>query len=288
MCERRGSPARLAGRRDLPARPGPHLELGAQRHVAAVLVGRPEQPDLAAVPPVGQQDGEHVPPRPRQRRDVVGLILHPRAVLGVPRREFGVADARAVQERLVQAERGEVQPGPGRRGNVDERPEPVGGPRPLLRPFGLLHADPPGLPVLLPEQAGFEPNGLAPRALAQVGPHPDLRQDRAPGTVEDRQPNERLDRALHPARVVAVVGAQPVGVLHRGSLRQPPAQGRLLPAPQRVPAGDLSPYPRGSGGRHGPPLPPRRGPAAAYGTARRGGPGASPSPPRVPCRSRCW
>ena len=112
----RGSPARLAGRRDLPARPGPHLELGAQRHVAAVLVGRPEQPDLAAVPPVGQQDGEHVPARPRQRRDVVGLILHPRAVLGVTRREFGVADTRAVQERLVQAERGEVQPGPGRPG----------------------------------------------------------------------------------------------------------------------------------------------------------------------------
>jgi hypothetical protein len=227
---------------------------------------------LAAVPSVGQQDGEHLPPRPRQRRDVVGLILHPRAILGVTRREFGVADTRPVQERLVQAERGEVQPGLGRRGNVDERPEPVDGPRALLRPFGLLDTDPPGLPVLLREQAGFEPDGVAPRAFAQVGPHLDLRQGRAAGTVKNRQPNVRLDRAFHPARVVAVVGAQPVGVLDRRFLRKPPAQRRLLPAPQGVPAGDLSPYPRGSGGHHVPSLPPRRVRSGASDTARRRGP----------------
>jgi hypothetical protein len=183
-----------------------------------------------------------VAPRPQQRRHVVRLILDPRTVLGVAGGEFGVADAGAVQERFVQAEGGDVQPGLGERRNVDERPEPVGGAGALLRPFGLRHADPPGLPVRLAEQAGFEPNGVAPLALARVGPHLDLRQDRPPRTVEDRQPDERLGRTVHPARVVAVIGAQPVGVLHRGAFRQPPAQGRLLPAPQRVPADDLRPY----------------------------------------------
>lgn len=63
---RRDAPARLAGRHDPPALLGLHLELRAQRHVAAVLVRRPRQPDLAAVPPVGQQDGEHVAPRPHE------------------------------------------------------------------------------------------------------------------------------------------------------------------------------------------------------------------------------
>lgn len=51
------------------------------------------QPDLAAVPAVGQQHREHVPPRRQQRRDVVGLILDPGQVLGVARRQFDIADA---------------------------------------------------------------------------------------------------------------------------------------------------------------------------------------------------
>jgi hypothetical protein len=272
MCDGATRQPGLPDRHDLPLQPGPHLELGAQRHVVAELVRRARQPHLAAIPPVGQQHGEHVPSRPQQRRDVVRLVLHPCAVLGVAGGEFGVANARAVKERLVQAERGEVQAGRGERRNVDERPEPVGGAGALRWPFGLRHADPPSPPVLLAEQAGFEPDGVAPLALAGVGPHLDLRQDRPPRAVEDRQPDERLGRAVHPASVVAVVGAQPVGVLHRGAVRQPPAQGRLVPAPQGVPAGDLSPYPRGSAGHHAPPLLPRPVRPGVCDTAPRRGP----------------
>jgi hypothetical protein len=63
---RRDAPARVAGRHHLPALLGLHFELGAQRHVVAVLVGRPRQPDLAAIPPVGKQDGEDVAARPHE------------------------------------------------------------------------------------------------------------------------------------------------------------------------------------------------------------------------------
>ena len=93
----------------------------------------------------------------------------------------------------------------------------------------------------------WPPDGVAPLALAQVRPHLDLRLGRAPGAVEDGQPDERLGPAVHPARVEAVVGAQPVGALHRGPFRQPPAQRRIVPAAKRVPADDLGPHLRGSG-----------------------------------------
>ena len=133
---RRHAPARAAARHHLPAGPGPHLELRAQRQVPAVLVRGARQPDLAAVPPVGQQHREHVPPRRHQRRDVVGLVLDPRAVLGVAGGQLDVADALPVQERLVQAEGRDVQPGLAGRGSGEGRPEPVRGPRPLPRAAG--------------------------------------------------------------------------------------------------------------------------------------------------------
>ena len=243
---RRHAPARAGARRHLPAGSGPHLELRAQREVPAVLVRGPRQPDLAPVPAVGQQDREHVPPRRHQGRDVVGLVLHPGAVLGVAGCELDVADPPSVQERLVQAEGRHVQPGRAGRGGLEGRPEPVRRPMPGRGPLILHHADPPRRPVRLVQQARLEPDGIAPPALAQIGPHLDPGLGAAPGPVEDRQPDERLDPAVHPPGVETVVGAHPVGVLYRRPVRQPPAQGGLVPAARGVPADDLSPY----GGPH--------------------------------------
>src|SRR6266566_2427523 len=100
---------------------------GATRHVLPVFVRCPRRSHLAAVPAVGQQDGQHMAPRPHQRADVVGLVLNPSAVLRVARGEFDVADAPPVEERLVQAQ-GRGDPQPLRLNRVDVLGPAVDGP----------------------------------------------------------------------------------------------------------------------------------------------------------------
>jgi hypothetical protein len=73
--------------------------------VAVVLTG---EPDLPAVPAVGEDGLERVGSRSQQWADVVGLHLEVRSVGREPWGELEVADASAVQEELVDTERRRV------------------------------------------------------------------------------------------------------------------------------------------------------------------------------------
>ena len=118
--------------------------------------------------------------RPRSTDAVTsyGLHLQPGVVLGAARGQLGVAGPLAVEERLVDALRGGVQPGRDDRAVDVERRTAAA--LPGARPSGpsgmTARLDPRGLPVVGPEQARLERRRLRPGALPQVG------RARAPAT----------------------------------------------------------------------------------------------------------
>ena len=85
------------------------------------------KPDEARVPAVAEERAEHVLARAEQRGHVVGLVRDALRVVGPARGEHRVADPLPVEPRLVQAERGDVQPGRGDRPAHGERPAQVRG-----------------------------------------------------------------------------------------------------------------------------------------------------------------
>jgi hypothetical protein len=120
----------------------------------------------ADVPPVGQDRAEYVLSRGQQAGHVVGLVGDAPVVVGPAGSEKPVADPAAVQPRLVQAERGHVQPG-GRHRLVDGK-----GPAQVRsRGQGSRHrvdrARPGGRGDGLPDPARADPGGVPPARSVQ-------------------------------------------------------------------------------------------------------------------------
>ena len=164
------------GRVDVRPRAAPPspVPATARRAVGEVDVHLREERELAI--PTGRGRAAARPGRGTSRRtgsrrarsgpgrsqpgDVVGLDLEPVAVLGEPGRQLGVADALAVDERLVDPVRGRVQPRAAR----PRLPASSNSPRTSIagrrsRPAarsGLDRLDPPRRPVLRVEQPELE------------------------------------------------------------------------------------------------------------------------------------
>ena len=85
------------------------VQLGEERGGRAVGVDRADDAVLAAPPPVAQQRTERVASLDDEVGDVERLHLEPLAVRGEPGVSSCVADAGAVDERLVDPVRGDVQ-----------------------------------------------------------------------------------------------------------------------------------------------------------------------------------
>ena len=183
-------------------------------------------------------------PGTHQVRDVVGERLHPPAVLRVAGRQLDVADALAVEPHLVQPERRDVQPGrPAGRfratskvarsqyaGRVPRRARlRVVRARPRTPSSRTRRSSP-----LLTATGSLQP--LSPRSVVTMT----CADGRCGVTGRTRGPGPGSARrsATGPA-VVAVVGADPVGVLHRGTLGQPPRQRRSVAAAEGVATHDV-------------------------------------------------
>jgi hypothetical protein len=133
------------------------VQLGQERGALSPLVVRPYDADLAAEPAVGQQRSELVRSLGQQAGDVVGLDLQPAAVLGEPRGQLEITDPAAAEERLVQAVRGRVEPGPCHwLADTERGAQLVGRASGHGRDAGLGRADPAGRPVRRLQQPGLE------------------------------------------------------------------------------------------------------------------------------------
>ena len=170
-------------------------------------------------------------PRSADVGDVVGLHLQPLVVLGEAGGQLGVADPLAVEERLVDALRGGVQPGrrrPAGRRRTRSRSSAAGrspgapvGHRARARPTTPASPSVQSSPVS--NQAGSD-HALSPRSVAHRAP-----ATRPAGTDASGGPGVGHQQALvavDPAGVPAVVGGDPVGALLAGAVGQPPGQPR--------------------------------------------------------------
>jgi hypothetical protein len=87
-------------------------ELGEQLRALAVIVALTPA-DVAAIPAVAEEGAGGVGARAEEDRDIVGLVLHALLVLGPAGGEDIVADAVAVEMKLIEAEGGGVEAGRG-------------------------------------------------------------------------------------------------------------------------------------------------------------------------------
>ena len=141
------------------------VELPEKSKRAAEAVDGLEEADSAAPPAVGEDDLPDVVAPHEQRSDVVCLDVERGRVTGETWRQLHVADAPAVEERLVDPVRRGVEPGLRRWYTELERvAQQVG------RALGLHGLDETSGPVRRVEQPGLEPGRRGPVALAAVGP----------------------------------------------------------------------------------------------------------------------
>src|SRR6185369_1727944 len=84
------------------------VELREQTDGVAVVVPRAAERAFSAVPAAAQHGADDVLPLLQEWRDVVRLVLEPLVVTGPARGEQLVADALAVQMKLVEASAGDV------------------------------------------------------------------------------------------------------------------------------------------------------------------------------------
>ena len=205
--------------------------LGEEAELRSPLVVGPRQPDLAAVPAVGQDRAERVHPGAYQRRDVIRLYLEAVAVFGEPGSQLRIANPRPVQERLVDPVGSGIQPRAHDRDVRAARTHPrtsIAG----RCPGGGCSEDSTGSIHSADQSPGSSSptsntSGVGPVALPEVRPHlylPSNARPRAQG--RPRVLDEHAVGALHPAGVPAVVAADPVGELSARALRKPPREAR--------------------------------------------------------------
>ena len=197
------------------------MELREEGERAAVAVGQLEEAGVPAPPAVGEHDLPLVLPCHQQVADVVDLDVQRGRVTGEPRRQLDVSDTLAVEERLVDAVRGGVDPGLcRRRRQLKGMAQHVGG------SFGLHRFDPAGGPVGLIEQSRLEPGRGRPFAHAAVRPDLDPPDDPLPGGQGVPGPwDEHTVFGLDPAQITAV-DLDGVRHLTRGAVGEPPRKAR--------------------------------------------------------------
>jgi hypothetical protein len=221
---RRRPPRAVGPERAGLARRQCHDQLQQERGRRAVVVDAAGDAVLPAPPAVAEECPDDVLPRRQQRRDVVGLHLEALAVGGPSGGQLQVADPRAVDERLVDAVGGDVQPRPGDLAvDAGGARQLVGGPLPGREVAGLDRRHPPGDPVRRVDQTVLPRGRGGPLALAPVGPHLHPPLDPQAGGRRHAHRDEGRLGGLHPPRVPAP-GDDPVGVLGRGPGRQLPRQ----------------------------------------------------------------
>jgi hypothetical protein len=213
------------------------VQLGEERGAVAPLVGGAHHADLAAEPAVAEQHGELVRTRHDQVGHVEGLRLQPRVVLGVAGSQLVVAHPSSVDEHLVQAVGGGVEP---RSGNLPAdshcAPQLVRGTTPGRCRLVLRRPNPDRGPVLGVEQTGLQGDRLRPVAVAAVGAHLHLHADAVPRAERRERPrHEHALLAVEPAAVGVGVGPDPVGQLSGCVGGQLPRQSRFpVPDAQRL------------------------------------------------------
>ena len=235
----RAAPARAGPRNDGRAVGKVDADLSDEAELRTPLVVGTRQPDLAAVPPVGQDRANRVRAWTQQLAYVVGLHLQALAVLGEPGSQLGVADAPAVDERLVDPVGSGIKPRAHDcdRGHLERAAHEHRRSPPRRRPLGGLHRlDPQRRPVRRLEQPDLEHVRRGPVALPEVCPHFYLPSNARPRTQgRPRVLDEHGVGALHRAGVPAVVGADAVLNLLARAFRQPPRETRPRGAdPDRV------------------------------------------------------
>ena len=87
------------------------FELTEEGRPIAIAVDAPRA-DSAGIPAIAQADRQDVFSLTQQRRGIEGLVLNPRVIVGPAGCQAFLADARAVDKRLVHAQRGDVQASP--------------------------------------------------------------------------------------------------------------------------------------------------------------------------------
>src|ERR1700709_678159 len=100
----------------------PGVELYKDTGAVAVQVALAGEPQVTAVPPVGEGDPQGVRTLGHEIGHVIGLVTQPVAVAGPPGGQKLVADTGAVYLGLVDPVGGGVQPGAGHRPVDDELP----------------------------------------------------------------------------------------------------------------------------------------------------------------------
>ena len=173
----------------------------------AEVVAAAGEPEVPAVPPVGQPHPDRVRSEAELGGDVVGLVAQPMVVAGPSWREHLVADRGAVQLGVVDAVGGGVQPGVRDRlvqHEVSSQHDNRLGGRIQLRQRRLHQC---GGPVGGLEQPGLDDDVVAPGRGFGVADAPDPDPDRAPVAAGQRR---RVPRHQH--RFVRV---DPAGRPHR-------------------------------------------------------------------------
>jgi hypothetical protein len=172
---------------DLSVRPGEVEEGGAHR-LRAILVPRDHR---AAVPAVAEDQAQGVVALLQQRRDVIRRVEHPAPVIGPAGHEAVLGDRPAVEPRLDEAHRADVEASANRPWLDLESDAEMPGRGRLEALEGPAVADPLGGPAV-PDQARPEAARFAPVAgLAVVVPHAHL-----PGIGAAR--SDRQARHHHP------------------------------------------------------------------------------------------
>lgn len=213
-----------------------YFQLGQQLGLGAVLVEQPPGPTGTPVPAVRQLDGEGIFPILQQQCHIVGLVLHPLAVVGVAGGQDEIAHPVPVELCLVQPAGGDVEPGLFDTSGGEALAEAVYGVT-VLFPGGVVSGDPVCCPGFIFGKPRLK-TGLGPVArLAGLVPQADLPGDggaRGDGFAAPRRPH---GGAFHPAAVPESVSA----VIGGGDL--PSGLGdAALAVPEQPGAGKVDAY----------------------------------------------
>ena len=208
-----------------------NLQLGQELCLRAVLVLQPPRAAAAAIPAVGQLHGQRVFARVQKGRHVVGLNLHPPAVIRQAGGQDEISCPRAVEPRLIQAAGGDVQPGPAHGGHGEGLAEAVHGIPPLP-----VHPVIAGNPLPLPAvNAGFKGGRLPVAGGVVLVPEADFPHDpgfRRHGCAAPGCPHGAGNDlpAVPQHRPCVILRSDAVGGLH----------GAALAVPQQAGSGDVN------------------------------------------------